>query len=524
MRFRKIILLLLSFVLLCSACHRADPPIAESNPTSTPPKPSQPTPETTEPTTVPTEPEPEIPLWYIEDPQYLSYEDFFAEDRPLTSYRYLNSWYIRKDDTLHRARLDWRSEAAQLFVQCSSNSHLVPGCDNLTNFYLIGSDSHYAYLSSATDVVQVDLLTGEQKTVLTCERLIDIFLLDGVVLFYCAEDAGQWNIYQMYLPSSDVDILYEGIPADTPPYFFNLAARRSTQGPVSWSMLNPEMTAILRKELPNPDSIYKISNFMSRTEPDDLSSIWGKMDLDSADGYNAPPYALLHIIQTHTGIHTWAGYTYNPADGTCEESTAIIDKCWYGSGYSHDHSDPHEYDMTPEWNVSDPVPISDIYLPEEPQKMYEEDVYADHEPNCIYIEGFICQGATRADVYDILFEIDLTEVKFAPDYIYGITPDNTIVQASYDGTVRNTIYTADGILSDLEYGCGKLYFLEDNTIMEIDIPAKTCRSLLDIPQYTYFSMYLDDANVLFFENARGLTVGMYIADFSQMTLKETHRL
>jgi len=286
--------------------------------------------------------------------------------------------------------------------------------------------------------------------------------------------------------------------------------------------MNPEMSALLRKELANPDSIYIVNDFTGY--PSDYSSIWNDMTLDTANEYDAPPDCLLHEIQNHSGIHAWVKCAYNPADGSYEETTGIVDNCSYGSGYAHDHYDPKEYDVTPSWNISEPVPIDNISLPEDPQKMYEEDVYADHEPNCIYIEGFICQGATRADVYDILFEIDLTEVKFAPDYIYGITPDNTIVQASYDGTVRNTIYTADGILSDLEYGCGKLYFLEDNTIMEIDIPAKTCRSLLDIPQYTYFSMYLDDANVLFFENARGLTVGMYIADFSQMTLEKTHRL
>ncbi len=519
MRYRSVIVIVLCLTIFCAACRGTSAPAADA---ANPPTP-QITTDPTDAASTATAPEPEMPLWYIEDPEYLGYDEFFSTDRPLTSYRYRSAWYTRQDDTLHRARLDWNPESAQLSVQSSDGSHAVPGCDSLTSFSLIGSDGHYAYLNSASDVVQVDLLTGQQKTVLTCKRLIDIFLLDGVVLFYCAEDAGQWNIYQMYLPTLDVDILYEGIPVDTPPYFFNLVARQSTQGPVSWSMLNPDMTAILRKELANPDSIYKISNFRGKAEPDDFSSIWGKMDLDSVDGRNVPPYMLLHSIQNHTGIHNWATYSYNPADGTCEKSTAIIDNCWYGSGYSHDHSDPNEYDMTPEWNVSEAVTVSSISLPEEPQRLYEEDLFAYINTNYAYIDGFICRE-TETDVFQILFDLDLTEVKFAPDYIYGITPDNMLVQVSYDGTVRNTIYTADSTLSELVYGSGKLYFLEGNTIMEIDIPAQTCRSLLNIPRYTYFTMYLDEANVLFFESAKGLSVGMYIADFSEMTLEETHRL
>ena len=518
MKYPSVILVILCLVLTCTACCRINAPTADA---IKPPAPQT----ATEPTdAVPTTtPKQEIPFWYNEDPHYLSYDEFFATDRPLTSYRHRNAWYVCQDDTLYHIRLDWNSIDAKLSVQSSDGSHTVPNCDNLAGFSLIGSDGHYACLNSATNVIQIDLFTGQQQTVLTCERLIDIFLLDGVVLYYCAEDAGLWNIYQMYLPTLDVDILYKGIPADTPPYFFNLLARQSTRGPVSWSMLNPETTAILRKELADPDSIYKINNFREKAEPDDFSSIWDKMDLDSTDGNNAPPYMLLHSIQNHTGIHNWVTYTYNPADGTCEKSTAIIDNCWYGSGYSHDHSDPHEYDMTPEWNVSEELSVTNISLPEDPQKLYEEDLFAFQNTNYARIANFICRE-TEADVFQILFDIDLKEIKFAPDYIYGITPDNTIIQVSYDGTVQNTVYSADDVLSELVYGSGKLYFMDGNTIMEIDIPAKTCRSLLNIPQYTYFRMYLDDHNVLFFECSKGLSVSMYLADFTEMALTETHRL
>ena len=521
MHFRKIVLLLLSFVLLCSACHRADPPVAESTPTSTPTEPPHTTPKTTEPTTVPTDPEPEIPLWYIEDPQYLSYEEFFAADRTLRFTFFNTPWYTRQENTLLRAQLDPFRDDDLLVVSSGGTAYPIPGGKNFTAHSYLGVNGTYIYLSSDTEIYRLDMLSGEAETIFTCDRLLRIESYDSLVLLCLAENEGVWNIYRMYLPTLHVDIMYEGIPTDTPLQHFHFSGNYSTQGPVVWTMMNPEMAALLQKELTNPNSIYKSNSFSGREH--DYSSAWGDPDLIAMKHVDLLECIMVDM-QAHTDIPAWIMYSYDPADGHCTETYGIIDNCWIGSGYSHDHYDPHEYDMTPEWNVSDQVSISNISLPENPQKMYEEDVYADHEPNCIYIEGFICQGATRADEYDILFEIELTEVKFAPDYIYGITPDNTIVQASYDGTVRNTIYTADDALSDLEYGCGKLYFLEGNTIMEIDIPAKTYRSLLDISQYTYFTMYLDDANVLFFENARGLTVGMYIADFSKMTLKETHRL
>jgi len=287
------------------------------------------------------------------------------------------------------------------------------------------------------------------------------------------------------------------------------------------TMLNPEMAAVLEKELANPDSIYIVNNFTGRES--DYSSLWSSLSLDAEGQYRHPPYSLLHDIQSHTGIHAWVKCAYNPADGSYTETTGIIDNCWYGSGYSHDHYDPKEYDVSPSWNVSEAASIPNISLPEEPQKMYEEDIYAYATTDYAYIDGFICRE-TASSTFQILFELDLTEVKFAPDYLYGITPDNTLMQVSYDGTVRNTVYTADsGTLSELVYGSGKLYFLEnETTLMEIDIPAQTCRSLMAIPYYS--NMYLDAPDVLFFESAKGMSVGMYIADLDQLTLEKTHRL
>ena len=317
----------------------------------------------------------------------------------------------------------------------------------------------------------------------------------------------------MYLPTGDTKLLFEGLPGDTPLRWFSLTGPYSTQGTVSWSMINPDMSAILRKELAKPDSIY------ITLDGKDFSAEWSTLasSLDEEYDYDTRIPILMHSIQEHTGVHAWAKFKYNPTDGTCEKTTGIVDTCWFGSGYGHDHYDPHKYDVTPAWNVSDPVPISNISLPENPEQMYERDIYEYINSNCQYGYGCVYRSKSQ-DVLQVLFDIDLTEVMFSDDYVYGITPDNTVVQANYDGTVRNTIYTGNGTLSELFYGCGKLYFLDDGTLMEIDIPAKTYRSLLDVPYLDRIMMEAPD--VLYLEVVRGLTADGFVADFSKLTLEE----
>jgi len=519
MKFRSVIVIILCIALFSTACHRIDPPSAE---TSIPPATAEAT-EPTSPTSAPTEPEPEIPLWYKQDLQHESYEAFFSADHTLSAFssnRYY--WYVRHGDTLVRAGFDPFQDAGFLVVKSGETEYPVPVSTDLTNYSRIGADGKYVYLSSDTDIIRIDLFTGETEILFTCDRLLRVYSYDNLVLMILAETGGAWNICRIYIPTMDTEIFYEGIPTDTPLYTFDFSGRYSTQAPFIWTMMNPEMSALLRKELANPDSIYIVNDFTGY--PSDYSSIWNDMTLDTANEYDAPPDCLLHEIQNHSGIHAWVKCAYNPADGSYEETTGIVDNCSYGSGYAHDHYDPKEYDVTPSWNISEPVPIDNISLPEDPQKMYEEDVYASRSDAYIYIDGYICRQA-ETDVLQILLEIDLTEVYFAPDFLYGITPDHTLMQISYDGTVRNTIYTADTSLSELTYGSGKLYFLEnETTLMEIDIPAQTCRSLLEIPSHYYYRMYLDAPNVLFLNNARGLSDGMFIVDFSQLTIEKTHRL
>lgn len=529
MKYRYAVVIVLCLALLGTACHRTTPPVAGTpNPTvpqatTDTPGPLHPTAEPKDDNSAPTDQDPEIPLWYNQDPQYLSYEDFLSSDRILHAFSSSPYWYVRHGDTFVQARFDPYCESDSLVIKSGETEYQVPGSEKLTGYTPIGSgsDGHYVYMNSSTDIIRVDLLTGETETVFNCDQLFQVLCYDKLVLMILAENAGIRNIYRIYLPTLDTDVFYEGIPADTPLYCFELSGSYSASGPFTWNMMNPTMTDVLRKELTSPDSIYRVNSFTGSES--DYSSIWDTVTLNTTNKYEAPPPSLLHEIQSHTGIHAWVKCAYNPADGSYQETTGIIDRCWYGSGYSHDHYDPKEYDVLPAWNVSEAISISNISLPEDPEKMYDEDLNAFMDTNYAYIDGFICHK-TKEDAFRILFDMELTEVKFAPDYLYGITPDNTLVQVSYDGTVSNTIYTADsGILSKLIYGSGKLYFLEnETTLMEVDIPAKTFRSLLKIPYCSI--MYLDEPNVLFFESAKGLSVSMYIADFSNLTLEKTHRL
>ena len=66
------------------------------------------------------------------------------------------------------------------------------------------------------------------------------------------------------------------------------------------------------------------------------------------------------------------------------------------------------------------------------------------------------------------------------------------------------------------------FFVDDGTLMEIDISAKTCRSLMAIAYYS--NIYLDEPNLMFLETVHGLSIGMYLVNFSEMTLMDTFRL
>ena len=504
MKFRLLVIVLLCAMLFCTACHGdGSHPVIETDP---------PTTESTEESSsaATTDPQPDPPVWYVADLTYESYEDFFGTDRTLEQYYSNSTWYIRQGKDLLQFGFDW-TQNDRMVIQNGENGYLVPGSETLTDYSRIGADGHYAYLYSHKDVIRVDLFSGATEAILTCDQLLAIECYDSLVMVYLAEQAGICSISRMYLPTLTVDVIYEGIPADAPLQWFSFPTVFSTQAPFHWTMLNPEMVTLLQKELSNPESIYKINSITQ----EDYSSIWGDPALTSRPG-------LIWDMQTRSGIPAWLQWTYDPSDGSLSEKTGIIDRCWVGSGYAHDHFDPNEYDVTPVWNVSSPVSIEDILLPEEPEMMYEEDVYAYMRSNYVYVDGSVYLQ-TEDNLLQFQFDITLKEYRFAPDALYGITPDNTLVQVRYDGTICNRLYTAeDTTLSDLVYGCGKLYFMANNTLTEIDIPTKTCRSLMNISCLQ--RMYLDAPNQMFIETAKGLSVGMYVADFTNLTLQDTHRL
>lgn len=504
MKYRFITILLLCLIFLFAACGKEDDHTTNDTTLSS----SESTDESSTPP--PSDFQPDLPVWYIAEPSHLSYEDFFAEDRTL-EYAYANdSWYVRQGEDLLQFGFDWM-QSDKLVIQGGDINYTVPGSENLTGYTRLGTDGHYAYLHSDTEIIRVDLLSGEKEIILTCDKLLSINCYNSLVLIYLTKQTDACSISRMYLPTLETDLLYGGVPADTPMEWLYFPFTYSTQSPISWTMMNPEMTAQLQTELADPDSIYKVNSISQ----EDYTSRWGDPALISFPG-------LIWDIQTRSGIPAWVQCTFDTSDGSYTETTGIIDNCWVGSGYAHDHFDPQFYDVAPVWNVSEPVPIEDVLLPENPQSMYEEDVYTHIQSNYVYLDGSVYQQ-NEDNLLCYQFDIQLTAVQFAPDALYGITPDNALVQVSYDGKTLKRLYTAeDGTLSDLVYGSGKLYFLHNDTLMEIDIPEKTCRSLMDIP--CFYGMYLDAPDKMFLETGKGLSVGMYVVDFSNLTIEDTHRL
>ena len=77
-----------------------------------------------------------------------------------------------------------------------------------------------------------------------------------------------------------------------------------------------------------------------------------------------------------------------------------------------------------------------------------------------------------------LADIEAREIASDPYYVYCLTADNTIVQISPDGSICNTIYTSDGVLDDLCYHTGSVYFKENDKVIRIDTVTGTYSAVL----------------------------------------------
>ena len=454
--------------------------------------------------------------------QSMSFADFFAEDRLYQADPKV--WYTSREGGFSEVQVKQDRDGLTVMFTNSPGMYCVPGSDALKDYKLLSADGYYAYLTSGRELIRVELSAGTVETVFSCDALTDLIVLGNRVLLFFARNGNTLNAHLLYLPTLQNDMIWENIPADPDhnmlclqemPYFSLPRKGNTTQHDISWISINPDMLARLKAEHADPNSPY-------RTE----YAYWWEEEFS----LNSAAYAMIHDIQRDTGISAWIKGTYHVADGTRTQTYGVIDTCWYGSGYGHDHFDLNRYDIDPIWAVTDPVSLPNLVIPENATKMYETPQWTRTWEVC-----HLDIGDGKAMLYAHSYNMEVkgriytplcpqTIVAYIPlkDSIFCITQENALIQVMPDGTTHVIYAAQNGALHDLEYGYGRLYFLDGDMLMEIDIPAGTCKQLMKVEHFT--RMYLDEARIMYIDTRGGLSVQGYTCDFEKQTIREGYRL
>ena len=535
----RILSAVIALCLLLTSCTQqpveTQPPETQSTTAPTTEPTTQPTTEPTEEqitapsTEPPTEPSAEPPteatmpaftseLW-LTDPQYPSYEEFLQQVPQEHTGGNTDSWMKLVNGIGIKFSL---SKSEQLTVKSSihTDTYRVPNAKALTDYQAFHTDGKHVYMRSmphkdtvASEIIKVDLLTGSATDQLQIDNMVTMWVADATVLYYLTHSEGNYHVSRVYLPEMKQDHLRSMEAPWVLCMQYDQAAYKSSSGSLAWTVINPELLAVVEAELKNPDSKYKV------IEEFDYSDIWNAEDPLAALysiyqqrqlwSYEKLEW-LYYFIQEDTGIHALLDYSYDPLEDTLTTRTGIICQCDFGSGLPHDHYDPVEYEipepvlMGTSWQALPGMDIQ-VQLPagSKPEgSIVLEYCSIDGQPAKYYL----CEkGAYK----EIALDIKLKEfISYdSEDAIYCVTEDNAIIQLSYDGSVYNTLYKSDSELGTILYRGGALYVKEDDAVLEIDVANGQYRVLL---QQKYLqNIALDGEMGLYISAGKGLSYKNY---------------
>ena len=516
----KLFALFLSLALLLCACTPQEP--AQTDPTQNSTAPSESVSATESDTDPPTEAATETgaqllspDAWLITDATPLTYEEYFSEDRVYPSNG--TSWLAETNAgyVVYRATLDNGS----LFVHtdAAESIYVVPCEEDLSQYSLLAANGSFAYLRGKEDILMVELLAGRTYTLLQTENEYNARLQDDLVLYYSESEEDSINICRLYIPTGEKDILYTVPLEGTPESWFHFYTPESTQGNIVWYMMNPDMLTLLKQEFSDPDSKYR----------SDYPEFW-EDPTRLYDPIGASIGRICVSIQDETGIRAFVKYNYDPKDGSLTKKTGIIDGCWYGSDWGHDHFAPEITELpAPNLLMEDWTSIAPVSP--QPQSPTAEEMYAEERGQ---------EGAYRTALYDTdsesgnlftlkdgiatpVFGKQVAKVLNSPYYIYCITQDNTLYQVSYDGSFVQPLYTGKESLSELDYHCGILCLLDGTALIQIDVPKLQYRAVLE-HSHLEGIYYFGDPTQLRLNIRGGLCLKPYLYDPATGQLTETH--
>jgi len=459
-------------------------PTQPSKPTSTdssipvPTEPSVPTP--TEPS-VPVPTEPAFPMpgdstdWQVADTQIIPFEERFQQDLIFGN---AHQWLVSHADTtiLYDLKVDHANTRRYYVSGSDGSTYFIPYTQELRNYNASIVNGQSIYWSGNREILKMDILTGEWTTFYEADDSViamyvqpcgkETFCILTVTepqtlrIFYKdVHTAAERTVYEATMPETDFSTISVGMP-------------ESSLGTIRWSMQNPAFYQALQKILADPNSPY-------RQHPQyDYSRYWEEPEKYPISR-NMP---LCYQIQEDLGIPYRLTCYYDPATGTLTEDLGVIDKCWFGSGYAHDHDDyENTFEEIPQIILSDPLPIAGMatFTAEQIEQIRNNQYDFGKGYTFLYSEyGYGLPYLSADGIVTPLSDVPCKEVANTQYFVYCMTIDGRILQISPDGTLCNTIYTAKDTLDDLCYCAGMLYFQDGDKIMEIDTIEHTSRVLL----------------------------------------------
>ena len=516
MKTARILALCLCAALLWGCQSQTVPPATTTVPTTAP----------TEPTVPPTT-EPPAPDWLNADRISPSYDDFFTQNLPYNTSA--AQWLVADGNTMSRYYLLNQTNGLYVSQNNFRGGTRIPNTEALTGLPIVGVDGRWAYLLGEDGILRADLTNGEFSLFIPHSGIFQAELCGYDVLYYAAvSENGTIGIYRMYIPTMTVDVLCEDIVLNPHKGNFRISFPDTTLGTVTWSCFHPDMLTRLAAELADPNSPYREGKD-SQGAPDYLWEI---------PNYLEDPYAFLDNglmvlcdwIQDDTGIPCWYKCTYNCATGELTEDTGVVDGCWYGTGFAHDHYEPEVTSLpTPTLSMGTWQNIPDAILPDAitAEELYAEGMYDYFDAGLSepVIQGlplqsqYPCQlrGSTLIPVTDFPVTMAAQSVRF----LYCITEDNTVVQLSHDGSICNVLYTAEGKIHQISYAYGHLYLQDGNTLVEIDIPNLRYRVLLEDENLCEVQAY-EEAGKVYFAIGRGLYYQQYLLQTESGALEKAY--
>ena len=521
MSMKKIFALMLAVMLLLSACGPS------GNATTT--TGAQDSTTGAAATDAPTEPPTQAPTggetadWYVQTPAApLSYADLTTKDLPFSGAQWLVSG--EKGAEIYEIEVNGGVLEVRNARSFGDPVHTVTLPEELATAVALGGDGRVGYVATGAQIAAVDLKTGEVKTLVAGGQLLDAVMVSYDVIYYAAETEDQTAIFRLYIPEGKMDLIYGGIPV-YPASEFWLIPPETTLGKVGWTMMNPEMMALLTQEYANPDSVYK------NTSPKfDFTDVWGQPgQIDTYQPTNFLARSICQAMQDQSGILALVRCWYDPVQNEYTQELGAIDDCFTGTERTHDHYDPEaEAPSAPQVNFGDWEDMGVDPLPQTREELLAETGDQDAFTGCLYAAPYerptLYAGNPGEPLKQVLAE-PVTQWENSRYYLYAITDDGALMQVSLDGSVRNTLYRARyGALRDVDYQCGMVFLLDGDYLVQLDLTTMRQRTLLEaeaLVDCRYMALDELNENQVYICQSKGLHQMQYILNLETQTLEET---